>query len=180
MSRFDLRKEILKEHSRAQCSRIVHWVGDDQERFDTLFKLFLNDEYRVMQRAAWPVGYCVIAHPLLISGHWPIFIKNLERPDLHNAVKRNSVRLLQDIVIPEKYQGTIMNTCFRYLESPTESLAVKVFSMTVLGNLSKKYPAIIPELKLLIEVQLPHQGAGFKSRAKKVLKQMNGSDPSFT
>ena len=169
----NLRAEILKEHSKAQCSKIVQWIGNDQKRFDELFHLFLDDEYRVVQRAGWPLSYCVIAHHALISRHWKRLINNLEKPNLHNAVKRNSIRLLQDIEIPVKYHGEIMNICFRYLESPTEALAVKVFSMTVLGKLSKKYPEIIPELKLLIEDQLPHQTVGFKSRAKKILKAFN-------
>jgi hypothetical protein len=65
-----------------------------------------------------------------------------------------------------------MDICFKYLELPDEALAVKVFSMTVPGNLAKKYPEINPELKLLIEDQLPHQTTGFKSRAKKILKQL--------
>ena len=168
----DLRKEILKEHSKAQCNKIVKWVGADQKRFDELFYLFLNDEYRVVQRAAWPVSYCVIAHPPFISRHWAQLIRNLQKPNLHNAVKRNSIRLLQDIDIPEKYRGEIMNICFKFLESPSEALAVKVFSMTVLGNLAKYYPAIIPELKLIIEDQLPNQTAGFKSRAKKLFSQL--------
>ena len=141
-------------------------------RFDELFHLFLNDEYRVVQRAAWPVSNSVIAHPAFINKHWSKLIRNLEKPDLHNAVKRNSIRLMQDIEIPEKYHGEIMNICFKYLESPTEALAVKVFSMSVLGDLAKKYPEIKSELKLLIEDQLPHQTAGFKSRAKKILKKL--------
>ncbi|MEI9956637.1 MAG: hypothetical protein WDM90_10135 [Ferruginibacter sp.] len=89
---------------------------------------------------------------------------------MHDAVKRNSVRLLQDIPIPKKYQGEIMDICFKYLASPTEAVAVKAFSLTVLHQLSKQYPEIIPEIKLLIEEQLPHQTAAFKSRAKSFLK----------
>ena len=166
-----LREEILKEHSKAQCSKIVQWVGSDQKRFDELFYLFLNDEYRVVQRSAWPVSYCVIAHPIFINKHWKQFIKNLQKPNLHDAVKRNSVRLLQDIEIPGKYRGEIMDICFKYLESPTEAVAVKVFSMTVLGNLSIHYPEIIPEIKLLIEGQLQQQTTGFKNRADKLLKK---------
>jgi hypothetical protein len=151
---------------------IVNWVGSSQQRFDELFGLFLNDEYRVVQRAAWPVSYCVIANPHFINKHWKQFISNLKKTSLHDAVKRNSIRLLQDIEIPEKYQGDLMDICFKYLESPTEALAVKVFSMSVLGNLAKKYPEIKPELKLLIEDQLPHQSAGFISCGKKILKQL--------
>ena len=177
MATFILREEILKEHSKAQCTRIVKWVGDDQDRFDELFRLFLNDEYRVVQRAAWPVSYCAIAHPQLITRHWDELIKNMEKPGLHDAVKRNSLKLLEDIPLPEKYHGAIMNICFNSLESPTATLAVKVYSMAVLGNMAGSYSEIIPELKLLIEDQLPHQTPGFKSRAKKVLKQINQRTP---
>jgi hypothetical protein len=166
MPAFNLREEILKEHSKAQCTNIVNWVGASQQRFDELFNLFLNDEYRVVQRAAWPVSYAVIAHPEFIKKHWSSLIKNLQKPNLHNAVKRNSIRLLQDIAIPKKYQGQIMDICFKYVESPTEAVAVKAFSLTVLSNLAKQYPEILPELKLLIEDQLPHQTAAFRSRAK--------------
>jgi hypothetical protein len=169
---FNLREQILKEHSKAQCTVIVNWVGANQQRFDELFNLFLTDEYRVVQRAAWPVSYCVIAHPNFITKHWSSLIKNLQKPNLHNAVKRNSIRLLQDISIPKKYQGQIMDICFKYVESPTEAVAVKAFSLTVLSNLTQQYPEIIPEIKLLIEEQMGRQTAGFKSRAKGFLKEV--------
>src|ERR1019366_7428933 len=105
----DLQNVILEEHSKKQCTKIVEWVGNNQEKFDELFDLFLNGEYRITQRAAWPLSYCVI----------------------------------------------------KYLESPNEAVAIKAFSITVLGKLAKKYPEIIPEIKLMIEEQLPHQSAAF-------------------
>ena len=66
----NLRNEILKEHSKAQCKKIETWIGNNQHRFDELFYLFLNDQYRVVQRAAWPLSYCVIHHPQLIKKHF--------------------------------------------------------------------------------------------------------------
>jgi hypothetical protein len=170
----NLREEILKEHSKAQCTKIVEWVGNSQQRFNELFRLFLNDEYRVVQRAAWPVSYCVIAYPQLVQQNFHRLIKNLHQPNLHDAVKRNTVRLLQKIDIPKKYQGEVMDICFRYVENPTEAVAIKAFSLTVLGNLAKKYPEIIPEIKLLIEDQLSNQKPAFKSRAKVLWKQFAG------
>ncbi|MBK7883083.1 MAG: hypothetical protein IPJ81_04195 [Chitinophagaceae bacterium] len=65
-----------------------------------------------------------------------------------------------------------MNICFDYLQSPAEQVAVKAFSLTVLGNLAKLYPEIIPEIKVIIEEQVPHQTPAFKSRAKKILKNI--------
>jgi hypothetical protein len=166
----NVRQEILKEHSKAQCSKIVLWVGKDQKRFDDLFHLFLHDEFRVVQRAAWPVCNCVMQYPALINSHWKSLINLLKKENLHDAVKRNGLRLMQDIKIPEKYHGEIMSLCFTFLESPKEALAIKVFAMTVLGNLAGIYPDIIPELTFIINEQLPNQSAGFKSRAKKVFK----------
>lgn len=173
MDNFNLREKILQEHSKARCNEIVEWVGDDQNRFDQLFRLFLNDEYRVTQRASWPLSYCVDAHPGFIDKRCGELIRNLYKPGLHGAVKRNTVRILQTIDIEKKFQGEVMNICFSYLESPTEAVAIKVFSLTVLANLAKQYPEILPEMKLIITEQLPHQSAAFKSRAKHFLKQFS-------
>src|SRR5215212_2673072 len=146
----NLREEILKEHSKTQCNKIVEWVGDSQKRFDELFHLFLTDIYRITQRAAWPVSYCVIAHPEFIKNNFGKLVKNLRKPNLHDSIKRNSIRLLQHLTIPEQYHGEIMEICFGYLQSPKEAVAIKVFSLTVLGNFAKKYSEIIPELKIII------------------------------
>ena len=142
MSLMKLREQILKEHSKANCTAIVQWIGDSQQRFDELFALFLNDEQKVVQRAAWPLSYAVIAHPQLIKKHFSKLLKNLQKPKLHDAVKRNTTRLLQDIPIPERFHGQVMNICFDYVSSLNETAAVKAFALIVLDNLSKQYPEI--------------------------------------
>ncbi len=167
----NLRNQILQEHTKENCNKIIQWVGNDSSRFNELFKLFLHGEYRVTQRAAWPMSYCVIAHPQFMKNNFGKLINNLKKPGIHNSIKRNTVRLLQEIEIPKKYEGEIMEICFRYVESSTEAVAVKAFSLTILGKFAKKYPEIIPEIKLLIEEQIPHQTAAFKGRAKNLLKE---------
>jgi hypothetical protein len=169
----NLRENILTEHSKAQADKIIKWIGSDQKRFDELFNLFLNDEYRVIQRAAWPMSYCVINHPQLIQKHFAKLVKNLQKPNLHDAVKRNSVRLLEHISIPEKFHGEIMNICFDYIADPQEKVAVKAFSLTVLQNLSRQYPEIRQELKTIIEDRWDFETAAFRSRAKKILKEFS-------
>lgn len=165
----DLRQEILKEHSKKQCNKIVEWVGSSQQRFNELFQLFLTDEYRVVQRASWPVSNCVIDHPDFIKSNFSKLIKNLHKKEVHNAVKRNSIRLLQHVNIPKKYQGEVLEICFHAISSPTEPVAVKAASLSVLANLGKTYPEILPELKLVIMDQLPYQTPAFTARAKKIL-----------
>ncbi len=134
--------------------------------------MFTGNEYRVVQRAAWPISYCVIAHPNFIKKHWKQLINNLNKPNVHNAVKRNTLRFLEEVEIPEKYHGQLMDYCFTYVNTPTEPIAVKCFAMTVLSNLAKIYPDILPELKITIENLKPYASAGLMSRASKILKQI--------
>jgi hypothetical protein len=168
-----LREQLLKEHSKANCAAIVKWIGDSQTRFDELFNLFLTDEYRVVQRSAWPLSYAAIAHPIFIRKHFSKLLKYIKKPGVHGAVKRNTVRLLQDIPIPKKYQGDVMNLCFDYISSPDEEVAVKAFSLTVLQNLAKQHPEIKQELKTIIEDRWNYETAAFHSRARKILKEIS-------
>ncbi|WP_343703042.1 hypothetical protein [Chitinophaga sp.] len=168
-----LREEILKENSRAQTLRIAHWVGKDPERTAALAHLFLHDEYRVVQRAAWILSYVASSHPSLLQPHLPQMVARMGDPGIPVAVKRNVVRILQFMTVPEALQGPVMDYCFRFLEDPAETIAVRAFSMTVLANLAQQYPDIRHEIILLIEEQL-REGAspGFRSRAKKTLAQL--------
>lgn len=167
-----LREQLLKEHSKANCDAVIKWIGDSQQRFDQLFDLFINDEYRVAQRAAWPLSYAVEAHPAFIRKHFARLLKNVEKPGFHNAVKRNTIRLLQTITIPPRFQGQVMDLCFGYIANANEFAAVKAFALTVLENLSKQYPEIKPELKTIIEERWDYETAAFRSRARKILRKI--------
>lgn len=166
----NLRDMILAKHSRAQTDKIVKWVGKSQQRFDELFKLFTSNDPIVTQRAGWPLSNAARKHPALIHKHIGKLLKNLQKKDLHNAVKRNTVRILEDAELPKRYHGEIMNTCFDFIQSPTEAVAIKAFSLTILGRLLPLYPEIRNELKLIIEERWEHETAAFRSRANKVLR----------
>jgi hypothetical protein len=169
----DLLQLLRSEHSKKQTDRIVRHIGDDPARFAILMDLFFKGEYRITQRAAWPLSYCVRAHPALIGPYFKPLLDNLARKDIHVAVIRNTVRLLQDVDIPKKYHGRVMSTCFEFIQSPETPIAVKAFSLTILANLSSLYPEIRGELKLIIEEQWEHATPAFRSRAKMILKDVS-------
>lgn len=172
-----LRNEILKENSRDQTLAITKWVGDKPDRVAALVDLFLHDEYRVVQRAAWVLSYVAEKHPGLVQPHLEKMVNRMGDAGIPAAVKRNVVRVLQFMPIPENLQGPVMDYCFRFLEDPKETIAVRAFSMTVLANLAQQYPEIKNEIILLIEDQL-REGAspGIRSRGKKTLAQLAGAN----
>jgi hypothetical protein len=167
----ELRKQLLQAHSKENCNYIVSWVGSNQKRFDELFALFMSDESPLVQTSSWPLSYCVEAYPDLIQKHFASLLKNIKRQHNHDAVKRHTLRMLQFVEIPKKYQGEVMSMCFDFIQNFAEKPGTKVFSLTLLEKLAKLYPEIKAELRLIIETQMPHESAGFKSRAKKMLAQ---------
>ena len=88
------------------------------------------------------------------------------------AYKRNVLRILQNHEIPEPLWGHAAEQCFGFLNDTSEPVAVKVFSMTVIHNLTKDIPELAHELKIILEDQFDYGSAGFQSRARKILKAL--------
>lgn len=158
------------EHSLAQMRSIVDYVGSDVERFDSLMKIFLTDEYRIIQRASWPLGNCAEMHPKLIQKHLKKLLKHMRDSKQHPAVKRNLLRIFDRIEIPEKFHGELLNDCITYIADPGEAIAVQAFSLGILQKLTLIYPEIKHEVETIIDSRLPNATPAFTSRAKKYLK----------
>ena len=88
------------------------------------------------------------------------------------AIKRNTVRLLQKQEIPEESQGILLDKCLEYLTSAQETTAVKAFSMTIVHRLTKTYPELKPELKIVIEDLIQYATPGVVNRGKKILADL--------
>ena len=169
----NIREEILKEHSKTQALKIATHACLSKTNFKELMRCFMLDEYRLAQRAAWSVSWAAKKKPEMITPFIKNIVKQLQRKDVHAAVVRNSVRILEAIDIPEKFHGEVMNACFGFIETVSTPIAVKAFSLTTLYNLSKQYPEIGTELKLIIEERWDTETAAFKSRGKKILKGLS-------
>lgn len=166
--RMNLIKLLEQPQTKSHRDKIIGYVTS-QQKFDELMLVFAAGPYRVTQRAAWPLSYCVEKHPVFLNKHFRTIIKMLETPDLADAVKRNLLRALQFVKIPIRYQGRLANCCFAFLTGH-EPTAIKVFAMTVLANLANTNRELKNEIVPILESQLPFGSAGFVSRARKVLK----------
>jgi len=171
----NIREELLKEknHTKKHPLEISHYACLSAKNFKQLMQCFLSKEYRVAQRAAWSVSWAAREKPAFIAPYIKDLVAQLQRKDVHNAVIRNSVRILEAIEIPEEFHGKVMNACFAFIEKPSTPIAIKAFSLTTLYHLSKYYPEIKQELKLIIEERWNTETAAFKSRGKKILENLS-------
>ena len=165
----NIRQALQAEHSKPQTMKIVTYIGADKNRFAELMKIFFAGEYRLTQRAAWSLNYCAEQQPDLIQPYLPKLLDCLSRDDVHTAVKRNIVRLLQFVEIPKKLHAKTYSLCLDLVDDPDEPVAVRVFAMTVAARIAKSEPALMNELNLIIRQHLLHTTAAFQKRAKKIL-----------
>lgn len=111
----NLVEEILREHSKKQKDKIVSYVGHDPKRFAELVHVFLKGPYRVTQRAAWPLSYCIERYPDLLKPHFRKILVQLGKKNIHDSVKRNTLRMLQFVRVPKAHQGITTDLCLAFL-----------------------------------------------------------------
>lgn len=168
----DLKSTILAEHSKANTLLVTNWIGDQQERFDQLMELFYTEEYRIVQRAAWIMSHSAAAHPALIKPHQGRLLAAMKDPK-HDAVIRNGMKILAETELDADLLGEAATLAFDLLADPKSPVAIKVHSMQLIANICKVEPDLAGELRILIEDQWEEGTAGFKSRGKKILKQLD-------
>jgi len=167
----DLENYVRNTLSKENVTVIVNYIGNNPKRFANLMELFFATEIQLTQRSAWVMSHCAHNNPQLITPYLNKLINNLFKP-VSDAVKRNTLRILQMIHIPEPLWGETLELCFNYLESNSETIAIRAFAMTVAYNISQHVPEIKPELKTLIEDIIVYGSPGLKSRGTKILKQL--------
>jgi len=148
---------------------LVRYIGADPKRFAELMSIFFEGEYRLTQRAAWPMNYCAERTPELIYPYLDKLLDQLERDDVHDAVKRNVVRLLQFVEIPPRLKGRVYSTCFDLIDDPDEPVAIRVFSISVAAKIARSETSLMNELKLVVRKHLAHSSVAFHKRAREVL-----------
>ncbi len=168
----DIKQELTTNSGTLTVKKIANFILENPSHFDELMQCFFSNDFRLSHWASNVMNLCVEKDHHFILPYLDKIVSGLQMPTPHDAMKRNSLRVLQLFPIPEQYMGDIADLCFQYLQSAKEPIAIRVFSMTVLYNISKVYPEIKPELALIIEDMLPYGSPGIKSRGNKILKQL--------
>lgn len=167
----DLKTVLNENFSKPQCNEVVKWVGNNQKRFDELFGFVYRDQDRIAAKAAWISDYCVEAHPHLIEKHMDSVVVAL--PNFkQQGVQRSIVRMISRLPLPCSNLGLLLNTCLNWLSDSAITVAVKVHCMEIAANIANQEPAIKPELKAVIEQELPKNTVAFASRAKRILPKL--------
>ncbi len=167
-----LKDEILSVKKQSQASSIAASFINHQNPMQELMDCFFSDDWVLCQKSSWPVTMVADRAPQLLEPYLSQMIDNLDKPQ-HDAVIRNTVRAWQLMDLPEEYEGKIYDRCFEYFADPQYPVAVRVFSMTVCGNIAMRHPSLAAEIIPIIEDNWDHATAAWRGRGKKELKRLN-------
>lgn len=135
-------------------------------------------------RAAWVLEYACRENIDILLPNMDSFIEGIPKVTLDSAVRpvakimeclaeayyHNENKKAKD-VLKQKHIDIIISVAFDYLINH-EKIAPKAYSMTTLYLFGKTVDWVHPELKILIERDYHKQTAGFKARARHILKQL--------
>ncbi len=171
MKDFELEEFLTDRISKSTVEEACNYVINNRALLGELFHLMTKGPAKIQWRAAWLFETVYMGNPSLINPYLETILNLF--PNLpNNGIRRHISKILSLINISDKVDGIFINTCFEWIRDENVPVAVKVYCMDLLFQVVEIYPELRDELKLTLETYLPHNSAGFKSRAKKILAKL--------
>ncbi|WP_233873558.1 hypothetical protein [Dyadobacter sp. CY323] len=159
--------------SKSLATRVAEYACSSENAFKELIHCYLSEDHKLAQRAAYSLSIAARKKIDLMQPYVGILVDQLKRNDVHDAVIRNSARILEEIEIPEQFHGEVMDACFGFIQNRQTAIAIRAFSLTILYRLSLIYPEIKNELCYIIVENIDYETAAFRSRGTKILAALN-------
>jgi len=164
---------LLGELSKRNTREIARMAGENNNILMELWDYAVADEEPINWRSAWVIKGIWEQNPNLVTPWIDDMIRAL--PGLRKGgVKREFLRMIQEHPMPEDEEllGILLDSCFSWLATPAEPIAIKIHTMTILFEISKKIPEIKPELITTIEVAMQEGSAGIRNRGSRTIRAL--------
>ncbi|HRZ75725.1 MAG TPA: hypothetical protein P5248_00035 [Bacteroidales bacterium] len=172
MLRVEVHKQ-LNDSSRAAIDMLAAKAVRSPELRRILLQVALEEVPQVSSRASRVIESCVQMSPATLSELETEMVRAL--PCITDAaVRRSLLKIFTTHPLPgdEDSQGLLMDSCFRYLTSAEEPIAVKVYCMDILYLFTAHYPEIAKELMLTLEEMVRRDSSAICFRGNFILKQL--------
>lgn len=168
----DIKSTLEARHKREDAIAIKNAIIKNPSLVIDLMACFLSKDIRLCQRSSWSVLFLGLEAPDILQPYLSKMVYQLAEAK-HHAQIRNTIRIFEEVDIPEDLEGPLFEHCFGYLVDSKYPTAIRAFSITVLEKIADKYPDLKTELKAELIVQQDTGTVGFKNRAKKTLTRLN-------
>lgn len=172
MNKEELTELVLQKHSKHHTSQLAAKIAGNPKDVSVLWQIIITGESPVPERASWILSHLFDMRPEVLDDMATPFIDQLPISD-HQAIKRNILRCLAGMPIPESDAGALFNICVDWIYSAREDVAVRAHAMTIVTNIALEEPGLIDEVKVVIEDQYENGSTGIQSRCRNLLKRIS-------
>ncbi|HPN77799.1 MAG TPA: hypothetical protein PLP79_11735 [Prolixibacteraceae bacterium] len=145
---------------------------DPEEYLPLLMEIALEGKDTSSWRAVWVADKIMEQHPEALLPWRETIIGILSRIR-HGGKRRQLMRMLTRCEIPESSAGMLFDYCQERLFLSEEKVAVKVYAMDILYNISGQAPELKQEvIQTLEQVAEQFQGAGIVARIRKIIVRL--------
>ncbi|WP_066627850.1 hypothetical protein [Labilibacter marinus] len=147
------------------------YIAKNPEHITVLIQLMAEMKQHKHWKAAWILDHVYQENHALIPPYIDDMMAMFSQSST-GSILRITGKLLSFHDITNRVDGNFINRCFDLIISPQTPVAIKVHAMQLAFNISEEYPELKPELKIILQDQLSLGTGGFKSRAKKLIKEL--------
>lgn len=171
-------------HSREKRLYYAHLVIDNPDLIPKLLDILFRVDDKVSCRAAWVFEFMCGEKLEAAIPYLDYFTENMRTVYLDSAVRpvaKICEYLIKAYYSKEKnniqsslkpiHKERIVEACFDYMIND-EKIAPKAYAMNTLYLLGQDYDWVRPELAVILERDYKNQSAGFKARARHILKKI--------
>ena len=167
-----MEQDLLIENSKKHITALAKSIAYNESEIEKIVGLTLQDKQTISARASWVISELCKSNNEHIFKQLPVIIRALPTISI-DGIKRNLLCGMQCLTIDEENIGSLIDICFKFILTPSETVAVKVYSMQIIANTVNKYPEIKNELIAVIEEEMTKNSVAFYARAKKILKVLH-------
>lgn len=165
----------------------AQWVLKNPDIFSELLVFAFKNDKEISHKANWVLEFVCLENIALLYPHLDFFFEKLSSVKADSSVRplshiceilcllyyKEKEPTIRDS-FKEKHKELLVECAFDWLIT-NQKVACEVRAMTCLFYLGTERDWIHPELKTIIEANIHHKSAGYKSRGKHILEKIKKS-----
>lgn len=172
-----LEKMVSAMHGTKEVTWVAESACQNPAMVSRLVELSFSGDRKLAFHSSWVLTKISDMQPEAVFPYLREMILSLNKLENESAV-RSFLRIIsfsEPDQIDEDLHGILTDYCFEALRSGTTAIAVKVYSMEILGKLALKYPELINELASVIAIVETDGSAGIAARGRILIRKLSRS-----
>ncbi len=156
--------------SKAKVNEVVDYIGSNEERLSELMELVFGDDETLSINSSWVLYHALDVTALDFTPYMERSIGHVMQP-AHPMIERGLLKLFWVMdEWPEYRFAELVDHMMATIMDTKSMIAAQALSMEALWKHLQPYPDLLEELKIVIKDGMPYGSAGYKAKAKKILK----------